>query len=95
MTTEIFLLVIDNLHMSSPLSSVLRNRLYARARIRHLQVLLQIAELGSVRKAAQLMNLTQPTVTHLLGDLEKLLDYCLWSEGCCVLSMQRQSKLHR
>lgn len=65
--------------MNTPLSSVLRNRLYARARIRHLQVLQQVAELGSVRKAAQYMNLTQPTVTHLLKDLESLLEAPLFN----------------
>lgn len=55
-------------------ASVLRNRLIARARIRHLQVLVRIAELGSVRHAAEAIGLTQPAVTHVLSDLEALLE---------------------
>ncbi|TAJ87645.1 LysR family transcriptional regulator [Reyranella sp.] len=55
-------------------ASALRNRLIARARIRHLQVLVQIAELGSVKRTAEAIGLTQPAVTHVLADLETLLE---------------------
>lgn len=60
--------------MGDHLSSVIRNRLYARARFRHLQAVIQIAELGSVRKAAEAMSLAQPTLSHALADLEALLE---------------------
>ena len=44
-------------------ATVLRNRLLSRARLRHLQVLVYVAELGSVRKAAEAIGLTQPAAT--------------------------------
>lgn len=54
-------------------ATVLLNRLLARARLRHLQVLLSVAELGSLRRAAQAVGLSQPAVSHVLADLEQLL----------------------
>lgn len=55
-------------------ATVLRNRLLSRARLRHLQVLVHVAELGSVRKAAEAIGLTQPAATHLVVELERLLE---------------------
>nr|WP_255429409.1 LysR family transcriptional regulator [Ramlibacter albus] len=46
----------------------------ARARFRHIQVLVQLATLGSVRRTAESVGMTQPGVTQLLADLERLLD---------------------
>lgn len=62
--------------MTSPRPSapVLLARLTARARLRHLQVLVSVAELGSFKRAAAAVGLTQPAVTHVVGDLERLLD---------------------
>jgi len=57
---------------------VLLNRLLARARLRHLQVLVQVAELGSLQRAAQVVGLTQPAVTHIVNDLESLLGATLF-----------------
>lgn len=57
----------------SPTASVLLNRLLARARLRHLQVLVSVAELGSLKRAAAAVGLTQPAVTHVVADLEQLL----------------------
>lgn len=59
-------------------ATVLRNRLIARARIRHLQVFVRVAELGSVKRAAEEVGLTQPTVTHALADLEGLIECALF-----------------
>ena len=56
-----------------PTASVLLNRLLARARLRHLQVLVAVAELGSFKRAAEAVGLTQPAVTHVVSDLESLL----------------------
>lgn len=53
-------------------ASVLLNRLLARARLRHMQVLVQLAELGSVRRTAEAIGMTQPGVTQLLADLESM-----------------------
>lgn len=58
----------------SPSATVLENRLAARARVRHLQVFVKVAELGSVKGAALAVGLTQPTLTHALSDLESLLE---------------------
>jgi DNA-binding transcriptional LysR family regulator len=57
---------------------VLLKRLLARARLRHLQVLVQVAELGSLQRAAQVVGLTQPAVTHIVNDLEGLLGAALF-----------------
>ncbi len=54
-------------------TGLIRQRLSARARIRHFDALLKVAELGSVKRAAEALNLSQPAVTHLLADLEALI----------------------
>ena len=62
-----------------PLSaSVLLNRLQARARLRHLQVLAKLAELGSLKRCAEALGLSQPAVTQLLAELERLVDLPLF-----------------
>lgn len=55
-------------------ASVLLNRLIAKARFRHLQVMVRLAELGSLQRTAESVGLTQPAVTHILADLESLLE---------------------
>jgi DNA-binding transcriptional LysR family regulator len=57
---------------------VLLNRLLARTRFRHLQVLVRLAEIGSIKRAAEAIGLTQPAVTQLLADLEGLLEVQLF-----------------
>ena len=57
---------------------VLLNRLLAKTRFRHLQVLVRLAEIGSIQRAAQAIGLTQPAVTQLLADLEALLEVQLF-----------------
>lgn len=61
-------------HLPAPPASVLRARLMARVRLRHLQVLLRVAELGSLHKAAVDVGLTQPAVSQQLAELERLLE---------------------
>lgn len=46
------------------------SRLAARLRFKHLQLLLALQEGGSLRAAAQRMNLTQPAVSKALGEIE-------------------------
>ncbi|MCW5644621.1 MAG: LysR family transcriptional regulator [Rhodoferax sp.] len=55
-------------------STVVLNRLLAKLRIRHLQVLVRLAELGHVGRAAQSLGITQPGATLLLADLERLVE---------------------
>ncbi len=82
---------------------MLLNRLLAKARFRHVQVLLQLAELGSVRRAAEAIGMTQPGVTQLLAELERLLETPLFQRhargvhltpaGSDLLPMARQMML--
>lgn len=67
--------------ISNPLpasASVLLNRLHARARVRHLQVLVKLAELGNLRRASEALGLSQPAVTQQLAELERLLEVPLF-----------------
>lgn len=59
-------------------ASVLLNRLLARGKFRHLQLLLRVAELGSVQRAADAIGVTQSSVTQTLAYLEALLDVQLF-----------------
>ncbi|MBO1112595.1 LysR family transcriptional regulator [Bordetella petrii] len=59
-------------------TTVLANRLLLRARLRHIQALVKLAELGSVKRAADALGMAQPSVTHVLADLEALLGCTLF-----------------
>lgn len=56
----------------------LLHRLLARGKFRHAQVLLQLAELGSVQRTAEAIGMTQSSVTQTLAYLEKLLEVRLF-----------------
>ena len=58
----------------APSASVLLNRLLSRGKFRHVQVLLKLAELGSVQRCADAIGVTQSSVTQTLAYLERLLD---------------------
>jgi DNA-binding transcriptional LysR family regulator len=60
-------------------TSVLASRLMVQARLRHIEALVKIRELGSVKRAAQALGLTQPSTSHVLADLERLLDCQLFT----------------
>lgn len=64
--------------MEHPSATVLLARLHAKARIRHLQLLVRLAELGNLKRAAEAIHLSQPAVTQLLADLERLVDVPLF-----------------
>lgn len=57
----------------TPASSVLYARLLAKGRLRHLQLLVSIADSGGVRRAAEQIGMSQPAATQALGDIEELL----------------------
>ncbi|VTU24122.1 Galactose-binding protein regulator [Variovorax sp. SRS16] len=59
-------------------ASVLLNRILARGKFRHIQVLLKVAELGSVQRAAEQIGMAQPSVTQTLAGLESLLQTTLF-----------------
>lgn len=83
-----------------PSPTVLYARLMARARLRHLQLLVAVAEHGSVKRAAEQVGMTQPAATQALADLEALLETPLFERhargmrvgaaGQAVLPMVRQ-----
>jgi len=56
-----------------PTADTLRQRLLTRARLRHWLGFARVAELGSVRKAADAIGIAQPALTGLLADLESLI----------------------
>jgi DNA-binding transcriptional LysR family regulator len=62
----------------NPNPAVLLNRMLAKLRIRHVQALVKLAELGHVNRTAQALGMTQPAVTLLLADLERLLEMPLF-----------------
>lgn len=57
-----------------PSASTLLNRFVVKAKFRHMQVLVKLAEVGSMRRAAQAVNMTQPAISQLVQELEKLLE---------------------
>jgi DNA-binding transcriptional LysR family regulator len=56
--------------MSDP--AVVFNRLLARGRLRHLHLLVALADAGSVQRAAGVVGMSQPAATQALVDLEEL-----------------------
>ncbi len=59
-------------------ATVLRNRLLSRARLRHVEVFVRTADLGSVKRASDAIGMAQPTATQALSDLEALLGSALF-----------------
>jgi DNA-binding transcriptional LysR family regulator len=57
-----------------PDANTLLNRFTVKAKFRHMQVLVKLAEIGSMRRAAQAVNMTQPAISQLVSELEKLLE---------------------
>lgn len=57
-----------------PTASALLNRLLARGKFRHVQILLKLAELGSVQRAADSIGMTQSSATQALAYIEQLLE---------------------
>lgn len=63
---------------AAPSATVLLNRLQARGRLRHLQVLVKVGELRNLKHSAEALGLSQPAVTQLLADLEALVEMPLF-----------------
>ena len=73
-------------------ATVLLNRLKAKARFRHLQVLVSLGELASVRGSADALGLSQPAITQCLADLERLVDIRLFDRHSRGLRMTRAGR---
>jgi hypothetical protein len=52
-----------------PSATALLNRLLVRGKLRHIQVLLKLAELGSIQRTAESIGTTQSAVTQLIGSV--------------------------
>lgn len=59
-------------------STVLFSRLMAKSRLRHLQLLVAVADEGNLRRAAADVGLSQPAATQALSELEDLLEVPLF-----------------
>jgi DNA-binding transcriptional LysR family regulator len=57
-----------------PSANTLLNRFTVKAKFRHMQVLVKLAEIGSMRRAAEAVNMTQPAISQLVSELERLLE---------------------
>lgn len=57
-----------------PSANTLLNRFTVKAKFRHMQVLVKLAEVGSMRRAAEAVNMTQPAISQLVSELERLLE---------------------
>ena len=62
----------------APSAEVLFNRLMARLRLRHLQLLTAVADTGSIQRAAEQMGLSQPAATQSIAEIERLLELVLF-----------------
>lgn len=57
---------------------VLFNRLLARLRLRHLQLLVGVADAGNIQRAADKLGLSQPAATQAIAEIERVLDLPLF-----------------
>ncbi|TGN56397.1 LysR family transcriptional regulator [Paracoccus liaowanqingii] len=59
-------------------SLTLLRRMTARARLRHMQALIALDDLRSMKRAAEAMDITQPAMSQLVAELEQLLETTLY-----------------
>lgn len=55
-------------------ATALLNRLRSRLKLRHLEALITLDELRNMGRAAKTLGITQPALSHLLADMERLLE---------------------
>lgn len=68
-------------------------RLLAKGRLRHLQLLAGVAELGSLQQAAAQIGMSQPAATHALADIESLLGVELFERHARGMRATRSGQL--
>ena len=56
-----------------PSADTILSHFVIKAKFRHVQVLIKLAELGSMRRAAEAVNMTQPAVSQKIAELERLI----------------------
>lgn len=67
--------------------------LIRRVRFRHLQMILELERLGSVKAAAQALHLTQPAVSKTLSEVERAFGFALFIRGPRGLRPSQQGKV--
>lgn len=66
--------MIRNAYTMPANSTVLLNRFLLRAKFRHMQVLVTLSELGSMRRTAAAVHMTQPAISQIIAELESLME---------------------
>lgn len=74
MNNRVLALAIGNTDHMSTSSPALLRRFITKAKFRHMEVLLRVAELGSMRRAAEAVGMTQPSISQLIAELEELIE---------------------
>lgn len=69
------------------------DRLLARLRFRHLQLVAEVERLGTLGKAALALNLTQPALSKALKEIEELLGFALFNRGARGLQPTPQGRI--
>jgi DNA-binding transcriptional LysR family regulator len=62
----------------APSGAVLFNRLLTRLRLRHLQLLVGVADTGNIQRAADQQGLSQPAATQAIAEIERVLELPLF-----------------
>lgn len=57
-----------------PSSTALLQRFVVKAKFRHMQILVKLSELGSMRRVAEDVGMTQPAISLIIAELERLLE---------------------
>lgn len=73
--------------------ATLLSRLLAKGRLRHLQLLAGVADLGSLQQAAAQIGMSQPAATHALADIEALLGVSLFERHARGMRTTRSGQL--
>lgn len=60
--------------MAKSNADTLLNRFVVKVKFRHMQVLIKLAELGTMRRTAEAVGMTQPAVSQMISELERLLE---------------------
>jgi DNA-binding transcriptional LysR family regulator len=68
-------------------------RLLARLRFRHLQLIKELKRGGSLRAAAQALNLTQPALSKALGEIESAFGFALFTRTARGLTPTAQGEV--
>jgi len=80
--------------MATPASSaVLYARLLARARLRHVQLICAVAELGGIKRAAAAVGMSQPAATQALAEIERLIDSPLFERHARGIRLTAQGQV--